>query len=444
MTDIATTERVYSALGDSVRHNRVGEHFGLDAMREVLRRLGDPHHGLPVVHVAGSAGKGSTSRMIAELLTAAGLRVGLYTKPHLHSVAERFLVDGVPEGDEALLARAAQVGPSVVGVGASWFEVVTALALDHFKRSRTDIAVVESGIGGRDDATNVVESACSVITNVGDEHLDLLGGDVRSAAVHKAGIIRSGVPVVSGVTEPPARDVVRERAGALGAPLLERGRQIELSSVRGRGWAGSVFSVRLADEYLPDVELAALGAHQAANAALAITAARALVPDPGRLGSDVIRSALRSLQIPGRLERVLERPRVLLDAAHCAPEFAALAAAVRALDGAGRRSALIALSSSQTPARALAPLVGIFDRVTFCSYSGHTEFGEVRGRDPRELAAAFAALDPAALIDTDSDPVPSFDRVLMRSSDGDLLCVTGSFSLLAPVRAALGLTGVPA
>ncbi len=444
MTETATTERVYAALGDSVRQNRVGEQFGLAAVSEVLERLGNPHHGLPVVHVAGSAGKGSTCRMTAELLTAAGLRVGLATKPHLHSVSERFVVDGVPEDDEALLARAARVGPELAGVGASWFEVVTALALDHFARSRVDVAVVETGMGGRDDATNVVEAVCSVITNVGDEHLDLLGGDLLSAAVHKAGIITRGVPVVSGVTEPPARDVVRERADALDAPLLERGRQIELSPVRERGWAGSVFSVRIGEEHLPDVELAALGAHQAENAALAIAAARTVVPDLERLGPAAMRSVLRSLRIPGRLEQVLERPRVLLDAAHCAPEFAALAAALRALDGVGRRSALIALSSSQTPARALAPLAGVFDRVTFCSYSGCTEFGEVRGRDPRELAAAFAALDPAALVDTDADPVSSFDRALRRSSDGDLLCVTGSFSLLAPVRAALGLTGAPA
>ena len=184
MTETATTERVYAALGDSVRQNRVGEQVGLAAVSEVLERLGNPHHGLPVVHVAGSAGKGSTCRMTAELLTAAGLRVGLATKPHLHSVSERFVVDGVPEDDEALLARAARVGPELAGVGASWFEVVTALALDHFARSRVDVAVVETGMGGRDDATNVVEAVCSVITNVGDEHLDLLGGDLLSAAVH--------------------------------------------------------------------------------------------------------------------------------------------------------------------------------------------------------------------------------------------------------------------
>ena len=211
------------------------EAFKLDRMRELLRLLGNPYEGLPIVHVAGTKGKGSTSAMMAAVLSAAGFRTGLFTSPHLDRVEERMAIDGRPCSAEEFVELIEQVRPAVDVLdrvaadheppehGPTYFEIVTAMALCHFARRQVDAAVLEVGLGGRLDSTNVCTPRVSIITSISFDHTKQLGETLAAIAAEKAGIIKPGVPVVSGVTDEEPREVIRRIARECGSRLVELG-----------------------------------------------------------------------------------------------------------------------------------------------------------------------------------------------------------------------------
>src|SRR5262245_2425150 len=256
----------------------------LDRMRALLHRLGDPHDRLRTVHVAGSKGKGSTCAMLASVLRAAGYRTGLFTSPHLVDVRERIQIDGelIAEGELAALMeeiRPAAEALEAEGQPPTFFEVGTALGFLHFRRQRCDVAVVEVGLGGRFDSTNVLTPLVSVVTSISLDHTAILGDQVEKIAFEKAGIIKAGVPVVSGVTDPAAQEVIRRVAAERGAPLTQLGTDFhyryEPWSSPDRPWwewgacpNGVQVTTRLREWPVLPVRLA--GEHQAANAAVAV------------------------------------------------------------------------------------------------------------------------------------------------------------------------------
>lgn len=430
---VVTPERLYHAFSGHTRTNHLAETFDLVAMRELVRRLGDPQDTLRVVHVGGTAGKGSVARMTADMLQSAGHRVGLYTKPHMHSLTERFVVDGVPVDGTTLLARAGDLARHLDGLGASWFEAVTALALRHFVDSDVDVAVVEVGMGGLTDATNVVRPLVSVVTNVGDEHLQFLGGTLPAVARHKAAIIKAGSTAVSGVVEAGTADVVRARCAEVGAPLRELGTDVELLAWSGRP-DGSVLDVRVGDRTLRGVQLGLVGRHQAENAALALAAVDALAQHGLAVPDEAARAALAGVRIPGRFEVVADHPLVVLDGAHCAPKLRALGTTLSDAYPGRRRTAVLALSPSQDPVAALAPFVDHVDAAVVTTYEGLTEFGTVRGLDPVVLAGVLSDLAPGVEVVVEADPVTAYHRAVSGSAPEDVVCVTGSFSLVSTVR----------
>ncbi|HVK19038.1 MAG TPA: bifunctional folylpolyglutamate synthase/dihydrofolate synthase, partial [Fimbriiglobus sp.] len=202
----------------------------LERMRALLRLLGDPHDRLRVVHVTGTKGKGSTCAMLAAVLQAAGYRVGLFTSPHLVHVEERIQVNGTPISREELAARMAELAPAVRELESgpwpppTFFEISTALGFLHFACRRVEVAVVEVGLGGRFDSTNVCRPLVSVVTSVGLDHTAQLGETLEEIAYQKAGIIKQQVPVVSGVTQPGPRAVIEREANAHGCRLVQAGR----------------------------------------------------------------------------------------------------------------------------------------------------------------------------------------------------------------------------
>lgn len=231
-----------------------GIKLGLDNITELLRRMGDPHLSYPCIHVAGSDGKGSTAAAIASVLKASGLRVGLYTSPHILDFRERIAVDGepIPEKDiDRILGKVRHFAEDMreSGMQCTFFEVSTAAAFEHFSHSRVDIAVVEVGMGGRLDATNVVVPAACAITGISLEHTGYLGNTIREIAAEKAGIIKPGVPVITYNTG-DALDVIRARCDELGSPLhlidprqvadVRLGRKGTRFSFGGREWYISV------------------------------------------------------------------------------------------------------------------------------------------------------------------------------------------------------------
>ena len=299
-----------------------GVKFGLDNVRTVLIALGDPHLAYPSVLVAGTNGKGSVCAMLARALSRHGFRTGLYTSPHLISVEERIRIADtpIPRHDFCrLLGRLKTVIIKLIASGKlesppTYFEILTILALLYFRERNVDIAVLEVGMGGRLDATNVVLPLVSVITTVSRDHQEFLGRTLAKIAFEKAGIIKPGVPVVCGLAPGMAHDVIKRRARELGAPF--RGVFDEPGALQAqRQKDGFRFSFRFGGEgftFSPGLR----GEHQGRNASVAIAALVELGRRWKRLHKERIVQAVQEARWDGRLEFVLRRPLVVLDGAH--------------------------------------------------------------------------------------------------------------------------------
>ncbi len=321
---ISVVEREFGLETQRKRH-------GLDLMRPVVEALGNPHLRYPVIHITGSKGKGSTAAIAASLLKAAGYRVGLYTSPSLTSFNERIQVDAVPVTDEELDRHVRELLQTLDRHGLPrprFFEAATAVAFVHFARQEVDVAVVEVGVGGRRDATNVVRPAVSVITTVELEHTAILGDSLEHIAAEKAGIVKAPAPVVTGVTADPAREVVLQRAGEQRVKCYELGRHFD-AIVRAPGRTEQRFDfVCSADgsfESYRDLRLPLAGTFQCRNAALAIAAVRAVPAFASQLNEAAIRRGLAAARWPGRLElRRRGETDMLLDVAHTPESVSAL------------------------------------------------------------------------------------------------------------------------
>ncbi|NMC20110.1 MAG: bifunctional folylpolyglutamate synthase/dihydrofolate synthase, partial [Thermogutta sp.] len=309
--------------------------FKLSRTRELLDRLGNPDRGYPILHVTGTKGKGSTAGIAAGILQAAGYRVGAFTSPHLWHVEERLAVQGRPCPPEHFDQVLEEIWPIVREMDADWegmgeggptyFEILTAMAALYFARQGVDLAVLEVGLGGRLDATNVCRPAVSVITSISYDHTDILGTSLKQIAWEKAGIIKRGTPVVSGVTDAEPKEVIRRVAAKRGAPWIalpehlayryRPPRHLELGD--GRGWVE--MEIRLPEEppFFLQSELRPVGEHQARNAMLAVAALRRLQRDLGfRIPPTAYREALANVAAPARIEVVRRKPVVVIDAAH--------------------------------------------------------------------------------------------------------------------------------
>lgn len=309
------------ALGNEIKTSKLG----LERITAVLAALGNPERTYRAVHVAGTNGKGSTCAMIASALRTAGHRVGLYTSPHLVEPTERIRVDGAeipPERFAAVFDRIRNVSTQLLDSGAidmhpTYFETVTAMAFEYFRSEQIDWAVIETGLGGRLDATNVVRPELSVITPVDFDHEAWLGSDLPSIAGEKAGIIKPGVAVVVSAQREDAMTVMRARAASLGSPLVDAS-ALELADLRLHAFGCSFHSAGTL------IECPFAGEHQVTNTVTALAALR-------RLGISVsaIARGIRTATWPGRLEHVASKPDIILDGAHNPAGVRALAAYIR-------------------------------------------------------------------------------------------------------------------
>ncbi|MCU1493161.1 MAG: folC [Acidimicrobiaceae bacterium] len=335
----------------------------LERIRALLFAMGDPQQAYPVVHVTGTNGKGSTTRMCSTLLSVQGLSVGTYTSPHLERLNERIVRDGAAIDDaelEEVLRSLAALEDFLSSRGSwpippTWFELVTAAAFRWFADVAVEVAVVEVGLGGRYDATNVADGAVAVVTNVDLDHVQILGGTRESIAREKSGIVKEGSIVVVGERDPAIAAIFAEEARTVGARAVwQRGVDFECSANRA-AHGGRLLDIRTPAASYENLYLPVFGAHQGDNAAAALAAAEALLGAP--LDDDVVIQAFAATTVPGRLEVVGRRPVVLLDGAHNPAGAAALGAA-------------------------LAEEFAAAPRII-------TVLGCLRGRDPDELLAAL-------------------------------------------------------
>ncbi|MCG5443214.1 bifunctional folylpolyglutamate synthase/dihydrofolate synthase [Micromonospora sp. NIE79] len=297
--------------------------FELDRIESLLDLLGSPQRAYPAIHLTGTNGKTSTARMIDSLLRAHGLHTGRYTSPHLETVRERISLDGEPVSEERFASVYREIKPLAELVDArsdeplTYFDMTTALAFATFADAPVDIAVVEVGLGGAEDATNVLQAGVCVITPIGLDHTEWLGDTLQDIALAKAGIIHPGATVISAAQEEEAAAPLLERCAEVGATLAREGGEF---GVLGRAVAvgGQVLTLQGLGGVYDDVFIPLHGAHQAQNAAVALAAVEAFLGAGARRQLDIeaVREGFASTSSPGRLERVRNAPTILLDGAH--------------------------------------------------------------------------------------------------------------------------------
>ncbi len=404
--------------------------FRLERMRSLLALFGNPHDALRIIHVAGTKGKGSTAVMIASVLHAAGVRTGLYTSPHVHSATERISLQGEPPRDDLIVALGRAIKEAVDTLPAegmpghfapTTFELLTLLAFLYFRDAGCTDAVIEVGIGGRLDATNVVAPSACVITPLDLEHTDVLGDTLEQIAFEKAGIIKAGAPVFIGLQTPAAREVFRKVSEERSAPgsFLDD----EMQGIDARVDArGTTFTLRLRGEPPVDFRLSLVGEFQAENAALAYLTLRRTRPEilPAHY-----RDGFLAATLPGRMEVRGGAPVIVLDGAHTPLAVTRLLESFRKICP-GDSILIFGSVSGKKPKEMADILARAFMHVIISTP------GTFKESNPQEVAEIFSARNPATRLEKDPRQALGLARKI---SGGRMpILVTGSFYMVAEVR----------
>ena len=404
---------------------------GLERIDRLLSVLGHPERSFPAIHVTGTNGKGSVVAMLAAILQCGGYRVGRYTSPDLVDFRDRICVNGEWISETAFAAAVERMVPEVFASAdlPSQFEALTAAGFEYFRARFVDVAVVEVGLGGRFDATNVVAPILTVLTNVSLDHTALLGGTVVEIAWEKAGIARPGVPMVIGELHPSAEAVVTAECATVGAPL----RHVNVFVKREVGaWRSNVVAIH-GDDLPRRVELPLLGVYQLDNLRLALTCVLLLRERGWCIPPDAVATGLTSVRWPGRWEVMRANPTVLLDGAHNVAAASVVARAIVEWEpDREHRALLLGILQDKDVAGIVAALAPRFDRI-----------GVVASSSPRALGSDDLALYVEKHVERciRYDSVEEGVRDLVRRADPrDTLLVTGSLTVVAEARRALGGT----
>lgn len=425
---------------------RIPSELRLGRMRRLLRRLGDPHRALRVVHVAGTKGKGSTSAMIASAISASGLKTGLFCSPHLRNLEERFSIDGRPATAGELVALVEAVRPTAEALdaehvakqhrGPTFFELTTAMGLLHFAQKGTEAVVLEVGMGGRLDSTNVVRPIVSVITNISLDHTRQLGTTLGAIAGEKAGVFKRDRPAVSGERGEEARGVIREAARRSGGVYREVDKDFSYEYISPlqpfvRPTAGRVH-VRtwLTDWGIMDLPM--MGAHQAHNAAVAMAALDVLTEEGIEVGREAVRRGFARLKWPARVEVMGEGPWVVVDGAHNVASAEALAETLRSCFPETVRTLVFGTTRDKDLRGQLRALLPGTMRVVATKYVENP-----RALAPEDVAEAVRELGGPKVVIT-NDPTEAIAAARRQTPRDGLICVTGSLFLAAEAREVLG------
>ena len=419
------------SFADYERLPRSGVVWDLSRIEALLKRLGNPQDAAPAIHVAGTKGKGSTSAMMASILAQAGYRTGLYTSPHLLSITERLQLDGkpIPEGDFARLTE--YIKPEVESVNENGglgelttFELLTALAFAYFRKAKVDYQVLEVGLGGRLDATNVVKSYLSVITSISYDHMEVLGDTLAKIAAEKAGIIKPGGVAVSAPQPPEAMEVIERVCQGRGVRLIKVGEDVTWQLVDFSPEGQSFHLKGLKRDY--DLGIPLLGGHQLENAAMAVTAVEVLADMGGtKISPEAIAEGLRKVRWPGRLQVLRHHHWVVVDCAHNAYSMKKLGEALRQYFRFDRLILVLGVSLDKDIKGMVAEAASLAGEV-ICARSRHP-----RAAPPAVLVDEFSKYGIKPQV---AESVPAaMGMALGLAAPGDLICATGSVFVVAEV-----------
>lgn len=411
--------------------------FKLDRMRQLLDRLGNPQEKIPAVHIAGTKGKGSTAVMVSEILHAADYTVGLFTSPHLAQFEERMRVDGnMPSPDEVVdlmnnvadivAAMDAECGEEPV----TFFEVTTAMAWLFFTLKAADIAVLEVGLGGRLDSTNVCRPEVCLITNISRDHMAILGDTLEQIAREKAGIIKPGVPVISGVTTSGPREVIADVAAEHAVELWQRDRELFATYEPSEGSLelAGVVDVDTPMREWKQIPVTLPGAHQGNNAALAVATIDRLNQRGWSISEAAVNAGMQRVRWPARIEILQRQPWVILDAAHNEASCKALLETLNARFPGRRKVVVFAVSKDKDVGNLLQQLVPAADLLVFTQYLTNP-----RATPVAELAASAQAIKSGDYR-TAASPEAAWQMAEQAAGPEDIICITGSFFLAAEIR----------
>ena len=418
-----------------VRYNR--DTFNLDRMRLLLQKLGNPHKNIRTVHIAGTKGKGSTATMLAEMLRACGHKVGLYTSPHVCDIRERIVVNGEKVSQAALARLICQVEPHIEKMAKdkpTFFEIFTALGFMHFAQENVDVAVIETGLGGRLDSTNVIRPAVCGLTSISLDHMQQLGSTIPLIAAEKAGIFKANVPAVSVQQVPEAKRVLKKVARDTGTQLMFTGEDIEFSyrveSSRQDGCHTRICltTPRSRFEHLP---VPLFGEHQAVNCGLALALLDQLKYQGMAIDDALAMKGLEGVYLPGRMEIISEDPRVLVDGAHNAASVQAL---MRAMGQHIRYDSMVMIfgcAADKDIPGMMAQITTGADKVIFTRAASN-----LRAAKPEYLADAYTEASGRES-QVAADLAEAFRIARSAVSREDIICITGSFYLVGEAKGLL-------
>lgn len=403
----------------------------LPEMRHLLAELGNPQDRLRVAHVTGTSGKGSTATMLDAILRTAGYHTGLYTNPYITQPQERVQLAGAFIADDAFIACTVAVADAIDRLRAQhpeWHphlkQVWVALALLAFARAGVDYAIVEVGMGGRFDETNVVHPVVAIITTIGFDHMEFLGTSLAEIAWHKAGIIKEGAPVITGVAHPTLA-VIQAEATQMGSPVAAIGHDFTVKDIT-TGPDGTTFTYQDTVGILAALHTPLMGVHQAHNAALAVRAARAIQPD---VPESALRTGLATSWLPGRFEIVAHAPTVVLDAAHNVEKMAALVATMRATLIWRVCWVIFGALGAKDIAPMLATLAGLQPRLI--ATTPHA-LGRIPALPTR--IAETARTQGIAVVAAIPEPDDAVAFAMQHADPHDVIVVTGSLFLVSQLR----------
>ena len=404
---------------------RFGIILGLATIRSILNALGDPQNNFYSIHVAGTNGKGSVAAALSSILQQSGYRVGLYTSPHLVRFNERICINNRQISNDAVVKSYQAVQKAHLGNRTpTFFELTTAMAFYEFARRRVDWAVIETGMGGRLDATNVIDPVISIITNVSMEHRAYLGNTLARIAREKAGIIKQATPVVTAIKQRQAKSVIQRIAGKKSAPLYMLGKNFKVRRQPAGG-----FSYYGIENTWHDMHTALQGHYQVENAALAIAACELLNKNHTSISQQSIRDGLIKTSWPGRLEIVSEHPMIILDGAHNLMAARELAKFLG--DNLAQRSITLVVGilddkPYQSMLKSLLPV---------CSRVIVTRAKTGRALDPLRLfETAKKTLSDVRIV---SDVAQAFKQAVAEADFNDVICIAGSLYVVGEAKAAI-------
>ena len=424
--------------------------LGLDRMRKLCEYLSNPHLAYPTIHVGGTSGKGSTSTIIASIL-AEKYKVGLHTSPHLVKINERIKTSSnngqrstvninklCDITDNHFIDLVNEVKPVVEKMekekwGApSYFEIVTAMAFLYFQKKKMDIAVIEVGLGGRVDATNVVKPLVVVLTNVGLDHTDVLGDTVEKIAADKVGIIKSGIHVVSGFKQPSVIQILKSKCKKEKAimTLLNKDFSYQVKSVTEKGSMFDYFG----EKTLKSLKLKILGEFQIENAAIALKIVEIVSGFGFRVSGLDIQKGLKEAFISGRLEIINRSPLIILDGAHNPDKMKALVASIKTIYPERKITALIAIKEDKNAREILKVLSPICDEMIFTGYEVKADQGIIKSYNPVRLLTLLESVNLKIKLSINENPQEVIKHYSNTVAKENLLLITGSLYLVGEIK----------